>query len=66
MQNLRYSTMDRSWMDRRVLDGEISIEYRKGVEYFCDFFLRIRHSYIKDRLIALVTNLTIEKYLIGI
>ena len=29
--------MDHSWMDRRVVDWMISSEYRKGVEYFCDF-----------------------------
>ena len=29
--------MDRSWTNRRAVDGEISTEYREGVEYFYDF-----------------------------
>ena len=29
--------MDHSWMDRRVVDGMIFIEYKEGVKNFCDY-----------------------------
>ena len=29
--------MDHSWIDHQVVDEEIFIEYREGVEYFYDF-----------------------------
>ena len=32
--------MDRSWTDRRVVDGKIFVEYREGVEYFYDFIFK--------------------------
>ena len=32
--------MDLSWMDHRVVNGEIFIEYKEGVEYFCDFIFK--------------------------
>ena len=53
-------------MNRRVVDRMISAKYREGIEYSCDLLLGMRHSYIKDGFITLITDVVIDKYLIGI
>ena len=58
--------MDRSWIDRWIVDEVISVEYREGVEYFCDFAFGNVALYIKDELVVLTIDVAIEKYLIGI